>query len=375
MTLGCGYVNYRWFWAGLSTCCLFAVVACGDATPPSGSGAQIAGAAAVLSGGAPADSSGGASAASSGASGNTSGGSGGVAYSGPAIPLEDFAGKLAAAWCNNVVGCCQRVDATYDPSNCITKGTLSLQQTLAEEATSNVQYDPTEAGACVARYAALASTCTLSPDADVTDLCPDAFQGKLTPGSPCTLRTECMNPSDSFASCVALPKQDPTTQTYCFYSGGRGVRGDACNLTCFDGRPFCLYADVKTDIMMVSQWEGSPPSCALSDGLFCQASSHTCQPVATLGKPCEAHGCIEGAYCKNGTCVPEEQSGSCSDDGDCAAGFYCDQVENPSTPQCQPSRADGAPCIDGSQCNSTLCSNEKCTNTAVTEPNCEGDWR
>jgi hypothetical protein len=91
---------------------------------------------------------------------NAQGGSA-TTYSGPPIELSDFPAKLAAAWCDNVEGCCQQRGETYDASQCNSKGAQAIENNLAIFITKNVQYDPVGAGACVARYAALTATCRL----------------------------------------------------------------------------------------------------------------------------------------------------------------------------------------------------------------------
>jgi hypothetical protein len=281
-------------------------------------------------------------------------GGGATMYSGPSIELSDFPAKLAAAWCDNVEGCCQQRGETYDASQCNSKGAQAIESDLAIFITNNVQYDPVGAGACVARYAALTATCTLEAPGDATTYCPEAFKGTLQPGSPCAYASECMNPNDAFATCATLPPHEYGMQNICILSGGRGKRGDVCNLTCYAPREFCLYADENTDVNMVSPGL-EPDICQVEDGLFCQASTHTCQAAAPIGGACEAHGCVAGAYCKNGTCAPGADAGPCSDADECSAKAFCNLFDNPNSPECELLRADGAACSDPSECSAQSC--------------------
>ncbi len=377
-------MNYQWRLTGLGSCCVLLVVACGDISPAGSSAASgVGGTSAAMGGegGGAMTSSGTSSSGSSGTMNETMNGQGGgtTTYSGPPIDLSDFPARLAAAWCGNVEGCCQQPGVTYDASECNSNGVQAIESILAIFDTSNVQYDPVGAGACVARYAALTATCTLEPPGDATLDCPEAFKGTLQPGSPCTYASECLNPNDAFATCATLPPHVDGMPNICLLSGGRGKRGDVCNLTCYTPRDFCLYADGSTNMNMVSP-ALDPTVCEVEDGLFCQGSTHTCQPAAPLGGACAAHGCVADTYCKNGTCAPGEDTGPCSDRDECSAKAFCNLFDNPSSPECEPLRTDGVACDDASECSAQGCIPASGSGTVgacgplvvVTAPSCLG---
>jgi len=118
-------------------------------------------------------------------------------------------------------------------------------------------------------------------------------------------------------------------------------------------------------------------SCA--GDFYCDSTgSGMCLALPGLGGDCSVSyqaswpGCSGTAYCdydpfnRTGTCVSLiEAGGTCTDDGTCVAGYYCNEVR-PSAGTCVVQKAAGSSCADhwecqgGLECLGGVCSIESC---------------
>jgi hypothetical protein len=124
---------------------------------------------------------------------------------------------------------------------------------------------------------------------------------------------------------------------------------------------------------------GALGQCAL--GLGCAGSVYdavsgritpgTCEPAVDAGGACSAvatwNGCLPHLACVGGVCVVPPTSGPCGSDpaARCTSGeAYCDAT----TQQCLPTKAAGAACASGAECQSEQCLANACA--PLRAPNC-----
>jgi hypothetical protein len=69
--------------------------------------------------------------------------------------------------------------------------------------------------------------------------------------------------------------------------------------------------------------------------------------------------CATGAFCENGTCVPQRTTGPC-DYKTCAAGSYCPTDGTPN-PMCTPAKPNGLACTGDRECTSGRCESSVCS--------------
>jgi hypothetical protein len=94
-----------------------------------------------------------------------------------------------------------------------------------------------------------------------------------------------------------------------------------------------------------------PLSCQLGNACYegvCQAVEYNDVPVG--GRCAWTDSCIPSARCTDSICT--QTADSCNSDAHCAEDEYCDH-------ECLPARDDGAPCVFGSECKSSSCSEAK----------------
>jgi hypothetical protein len=118
-----------------------------------------------------------------------------------------------------------------------------------------------------------------------------------------------------------------TAQSVCvvssFTTSVHGKLGAACDGDCETGGDCSSSSPAPTGGTGTGPTTPAPASCYADDGLQCDFSSQTCQPLIAIGQPCSFEGCVVGAYCAASVCTR--------------------------------SKADGAPCADGIECSSGSC--------------------
>jgi len=156
----------------------------------------------------------------------------------------------------------------------------------------------------------------------VTGYGPGTCVAPLADGASCWEDRQCRS-----HSCV-----DYTCQSACRASGGSCTAdGDCCSgLFCYN----FTYAP----------WTCKPPQ---ADGAFC-TDNRQCQSGV-----CEDYQCVSQRCASTGS--------TCSSDGDCCAGSFCDPgVYSYTYHQCTPALAAGEYCLRASQCRSGSCVDYRC---------------
>jgi hypothetical protein len=138
--------------------------------------------------------------------------------------------------------------------------------------------------------------------------------------------------------------------------------GDGCDQTCNDSG-----SSIDCDGFGPG---GGTATCWRNDGLYCHSGMSECATLISLGQHCKGEGCVNGAYCFDGTCIAKlETGGDCSTEYDaCADGFYCDN-----TGSCQKTKAVGDACSDSIECEGACGDDGKCAATGLlNEDTCAG---
>ena len=262
------------------------------------------------------------SSTSVGADGGPSGSSGaGPGPSAGPISLQQLPDQLAAAFCDNIAGCCHTAAIAFDLATCQQALLANLNQSVAMETSPNIKYDANAAGSCVAAYASEVKSCKLD-ETVLNEACRTVFVGSLPPGAPCTVSDECSKSADGDAYCdTSSPSSAQGTCVSLGSPGPHGKQGETCGGTCTSNS--CSSSPSPAGSVPL-------PTCFNSDGLYC-GPDQTCQPLVALGQPCESDACKPGTFCKfsttpsgsfQGACAAVQSAGApCMQDEDCAGGL------------------------------------------------------
>lgn len=303
------------------------------------------------------------------------------------VAVDDMAAAYKEAYCAYLARC----GMFPDQATCV-GAALSVVPTIdpnviAAVHAGRILYNGNNVKAC---FDAVANDTCDSTDENGrtrTPACGAYFQGTVAGGGDCVLDQECVSQQCSGG----------TTGTTCVRGQCIGdeppvfepiALGMACSSSsqCGDG----AYCDTATNVCTTLEANGSPctggPECGYGLGCAGSTGARTCQPLPTLGQacrldlPCRDDGqfcdttsgtCIQigvaGAPCTTsmqcspyyrcdntaGMCVKTPTRGqSCSSVGRCFdAGTYCDS----STLACDDTKADGIPCGNDLECQSTTC--------------------
>jgi hypothetical protein len=284
------------------------------------------------------------------------------------VPIDDLAGALADATCNNIGPCCQEAGIPHDRAECHAHAEAQFGGEIAEARSSpNVTYHADAARACVDAYTFVVKGCR--DKNEVGAACKAIFVGTLQPGAACTMSSECVDgagcePGDDGVTmqCKASPFEL------------RGKMGEACMATC----------SIQSDSLSCFGAGGGPggtvdggtgqalPSCYTNDGLYCNAMS-TCTAAPAIGEACTSiAACAGDTFCDGGVCIAKRTTGSCGQrlDG-CANSSHCD-----ANFQCIPRQATGAACAKDFDCAATDdCKDGTCRRrTIARDTTCKGDF-
>jgi hypothetical protein len=244
-----------------------------------------------------------------GALGGTGGGGG--------YTLDDICSQLPQKVCQSRASCCNQTYG-YNQPNCESVEKQDCDEMVAEVKAGTRTFDPAMVDVCLADVQPLLDKCLFTGDMEgalykAINTCGKIFPGTGTPGSPCTMQSDC------------APSSDP--------NGYFGCSGQ--NNQCFQGT-------------ILSQ--GAPCNYYLNvcdDGLACATDSisdqeGTCTAVTPIGDSCStSNHCGLGNYCTNNACQVAKQTGTCSNFHHCAS-LNCEGG------QCAPS----APIIRQADCGS-----------------------
>ena len=82
------------------------------------------------------------------------------------VEEADYPGKLAAAVCGAMAGCCKTHGFPHYGPDCETRITASVQTTVSDRESAGAVYDPANAGKCIDAYVGLFGGCGNDNNAD-----------------------------------------------------------------------------------------------------------------------------------------------------------------------------------------------------------------
>jgi hypothetical protein len=270
-------------------------------------------------------------------------------------------------FCSSFQPCCGSPSLGSDGGAC--------QAWVAQQAQGNT-YDGDAGAACLAamqQNQAASAVCADDLGANGAAACFHVFHpayGDVPPGGACLRDTDCQAAPGGTASCyVAIDfSQD-------------GGAGESSTHTCVQTSPGqagdgpCLQQVVGAEV--TSSWPDGQPvpaetvTCNVSDGLYCDFVSHTCQSFSAAGSACDIISAGYQLACgPSATCVPSTTtSGQCvalalgtscvGGFSDCGPGAHCSST----TFTCVPSLPQGAVCTSDDQCDDA-CVGGRCVTSA-----------
>jgi hypothetical protein len=304
-----------------------------------------------------------------------------------------------------------------------------LPQLQAAAAEGGVIYDPSQVGACDARFRA--APCDFAfflftPDIfQVLSYCPGAIMPRLAAGAPCVSSSECVaglyckkgsgcpgvcTPYATVGeSCAGGALCDPSLQ--CTSTTGGALTevcafvpeaGAPCTGSC-GGTEYCplsqtpcaqnLYCDSITSTCKPGrglnepcgpEGDGGPGAwqSVCASNLWCSQvfvdQPGTCLAAGGAGAPCNDIGCAQGLHCAGyvplgpdaglGQCIGlAPAGGSCKQSGDCEGGVYCGDGT------CGGGRPLGSSCQQDTDCQAHMtCAGGKCAHAAYPGDSCDG---
>jgi hypothetical protein len=300
------------------------------------------------------------------------------------VGADRFPALYAQALCTSLQHCCAENGVTQDYALC-TKGWEAAVTALVNT-TGN--YDQAAASQCIAEVsAAQDQSCQPVPGSlsDARTTCQAIFVGTVPLGAPCTSATQCAPQEGSQVVCAVQPGAGGGDDG----GGGGGSGGLPLSDPSVSIRgvtlspqavPVCVAVTPADAVApapgpCTSDADAGTDSC-ISQGKYCDSSSHQCTDFAPTGQPCDpavAASCQAGNYCDGtGTCVTSGPVGSpCTAAAMCDATGYCDTGSHTCTATLQP----GAHCSSGAQCSIGVCDSttHTClTNAIATSAACNG---
>ena len=280
------------------------------------------------------------------------------------VPIDQFAARFAEAWCTNVGPCCMAAAWSFELASCKRAAEQGYGASLVAPAInvpSTVRYDAHAAGACLQAVASLAHSCDATGGHSVDVSCRALLVGTQPPGAACTVTAECAASDSGKVHCTGASTEAGSSGSpgVCEVEQAvvvtHGKQGGQCLGTCTLGGP-CITSASN---------EPSALPCFTSDNLYCQMPRLTCQPLGQVGQGCSAGACVAGAFCDSGTCAAQRESGPCQVGGDtCSATSFC----NSGSGNCEPKRANGSPCQEGSWCQMNQCVYPEPNGSGVSAP-------
>jgi hypothetical protein len=239
--------------------------------------------------------------------------------SGAPVAIEALAERLANAACENIAGCCHSAAIPFDLATCRANAKPTLQKSVNAAMRSNIGYDAAAAGACVAAYGDYFQRCFVVSDRSVEASCARVFVGTIPLGGACTTSEveECAPTSEGRGRCVFDSEQGRLVCVGPSASAApapHGKLGEACVGSC-SGSGDCGGQAPSGSVPAVITM------CFGDEGLQCDFTTQTCQPLAGLGQVCSSGGCVAGAFCAEGVCAATKADGAgCTENYECIAG-------------------------------------------------------
>jgi hypothetical protein len=277
------------------------------------------------------------------------------------VSNNEWASKIAVAYCEGMVDCCSASGFTEDVSTCKSTVSSVLTAALGELKNKKVEFNDAAAADCVDAYRNAAVSCT-SRDAarSVNQVCKSAYVGTVALGGACSDSVECVPDPENDVTCdtgICTVQQSSSP-----FDDIHEKLGDNCTTTCqssSDGSRTCAASSTQTT-----------GACWTNDGLVC-GSNGVCVTAPTIGQSCATGSfCADGSYCEGGVCIEQTKTGSCATSSDaCASSSYCDDA----TQNCTPKKAAGAACDSDYECQGDNCYEDQCREwTMANAQSCAG---
>ena len=261
-------------------------------------------------------------------SSESSGGAAPAVATGPVI-AADLPNAIADAVCAPLGACCGASKITYDDATCRKATAAQVSSDLSWAMTiTDTTYDANGARACVDAVRAYYHQCQNDAHGwdGVVKACAGTFPGNHAVGASCTYTAQCVLGEGDIAceakGTIQMGNFAPPTCVEISASTGpaHGKTNDGCAATC--NSQLCFAMIPPAGVMP------GPATCWVVDGLQCDTSSYTCQPLPETGAACGAGGnCMTNAQCVAGTCQPRAPGSpfgvSCSSSDACEGGV-CD---------------------------------------------------
>jgi hypothetical protein len=291
----------------------------GSTGSSAGSGGAAAGTGGNASGG---TASGGTASGGTASGGTASGGTAGGGTAGGGIALLT---PTINAYCQAAQSCCTKQGIPAMLTDCASMFP-TRDKVLASIDTGGVTVNAPALAKCLAAYQDAATTCDENL---VVSACTGVFSGTKAAGEPCANGSEC-NTAQGPTTCLFVG--DNTSPGVCKLTL-HGKSGDACVSTCPTSGD-CSYETYGAADSPLT-W------CFEAEGLYCDFSSTTCQPLVALGKACSfSDACGSGnlcdLVCKKGVKLGQS----------CAVNACINELE------CSP---DSGTCVDPPFANDSVC--------------------
>lgn len=174
----------------------------------------------------------------------------------------------------------------------------------------------------------------------------------IKPGAACFRDSNC-DWSFECGSSECKPKSGGAHEKVCRVSIEHGAVGQACGATRSQGM---LQHHPQSPAYVPDN--GKTVICDnVTDDLFCDPSTWTCQHPAKLGGSCgDKMACAKDTVCKSGSCVAAAKPGESCADKRCVGGAKCDDKKI-----CRAYAAIGSACVMGKNECEHGCSDKKCS--------------
>lgn len=251
-----------------------------------------------------------------------------------------FIERYASLTCAARAQCCA---GAFDQDSCKKQVIDSKTLSFVGAQSGGNRYDPAAGERCLAqieRYYKHPLACTEIPFG--APLCDDLFEfpsrGTKKLGENCnTDSTACARDGENFTECRKMnPDGDDNGFFMCVSRPPPGQQGENCQPSVDSPKPVLKFCEF---------------------GLFCDRNAGTCQPLLDVGASCQGDGCVPGATCQEGKCAPKVVAGTaCVAPVQCFPAHYCDLTTN----TCAPRKAIGESCNSELDCQSEVCTEQKC---------------
>jgi hypothetical protein len=274
------------------------------------------------------------------------------------------------SFCGIVDACCGTLGKTVRPDSCRTVfyGDGRPYGPMSDVIPPRVaNYNPVAGAECLdgLRQPVAGGGSCFPLSADRADACWRAFDahyGSLGPGSPCATSSDCSAPEGGASTCQDVT--DGSLLKVCLWHT-YGKAGDPCN------------GDESSDgIGLFRDYVANPADiiCRQHDGLHCDTSSLTCQPLGEPGARCTDTSHCGSGFCKGltadtpGACLAGAKVGEDCHESPCERGTYCEApcgAACGAAYQCVAEHGPGSPCTVNEECTESHCLDGTCT--AITD--------